>query len=175
MAQLIKLPPVTLASNIVALTWVPPAPLLFQLPAKTLAKAAKDGPNTWVPATLMGDPDRVPGFWLHLGPGLAFVAIYRVKQWVEEALSLIVSQINHIKIISFYKGWLIATVVAIFLFFLKVIHLNKKGGCHFCTLWNKYNQKVWKILVFFSILKNDVLIWALHSKQTLVVNLENIQ
>lgn len=49
------------------------APLLIHLPAN---EAAADGPNTWVPVILKGDPE-VSGFWVLPGPALATAEVAR--------------------------------------------------------------------------------------------------
>lgn len=55
------------ASHIRALVCVSVTPLVIQLSAYTLGKATEDGLSTWVPATHLGDMDRVLGSWIHIG------------------------------------------------------------------------------------------------------------
>lgn len=43
-------------------------------------KRAETWPSVLVPATLVGDGDRVPGSWLPTGPSLCIVAIWGVNK-----------------------------------------------------------------------------------------------
>lgn len=53
-------------------------------------------PSAWTPATRVGDPHGALGFWLWLGPALAIVTIWGVRQQMEKLLSFCLSvfQIN---------------------------------------------------------------------------------
>lgn len=57
--QCIKPLPVMPAPCVRAPVQVPVAVLLFQLPANVRGKAAKNGPNAWMPTTNVGDSFKI--------------------------------------------------------------------------------------------------------------------
>lgn len=59
-------------------------------------------PSSWVSATHMEEQDGVFGFQLQPGSALAFVAIWEVKWWMEDAVFSLAPHISDLIIFKFY-------------------------------------------------------------------------
>lgn len=59
---------------------VPATPLVVQFPADAPGKTGLKKKNTaaWCIATQLGDPDRFPNTWFHLGPAVVIVILWGV-------------------------------------------------------------------------------------------------
>lgn len=74
MTQRVKLVPGKPVSHNRGPVVAPAALLPIQLLANAPGKVAKDGRDSWAPATQVKDQDGAPGSWLGLGPAPAIVA-----------------------------------------------------------------------------------------------------
>lgn len=72
------------APSFVASTIVLAALLPIQLPANVPAKTAEDGSHAWARAVHVAEPEGIPGSWLWFGPVPTIVAIWGVKQRLED-------------------------------------------------------------------------------------------
>lgn len=62
------------------------SPLAIQLPANNPGKAVEDGPNTWMPASHVRNPDEAPGCWRQPALALNATTIWVVNQQMKASL-----------------------------------------------------------------------------------------